>query len=622
MAALPALLTCPPPRAGDAVVHLDYGLCRLVGARRLELSDGVVHTLELGFRDDDTLHVPVADAVRVWSYGAELPDSRLDSLGTEDWAVGQIGRVRELGASLRAILDLRAEREAGACAVVRLTDAALEAAGAGFPHELTDDQACAVADLAGDLRGGTCANRLLMGDVGSGKTEVAVRVMLAAAMGGHRVRLAAPTRVLARQHLADIAERAEGLGLRVALHSGDLSDGEREAIAADPPDILVGTHGVLGEGFAGVDWALTVIDEEQKFGSKLKDAHVPGHRLRLSATPIPKTLAEARIGLADVSVIARYPAGRGRTETLAISDTDADIVREIEREVARDGQVVALCARIADLKTVRARLKRLLPDLRFATVHGRRKAGRNRRAISRFREGGVDVLMATSMLETGINVARANAMLVFEPERFGLAQLHQLRGRIGRGTRDARFLLVDTADGEATEGWAARRAVLEDLDRRGDGLRLALADSLQRGSGRVDDDEQSGHASEIGLELFEHLVGEMAEDPEASVRDLLASVPQVTGDRDWGLADGEGGLRAAFAQTRAGLDDPDAMLADGEAGDLSVAVAACAARGAVRLGVGEGVWVATLASGEKCEIQGGVGALRDWALEEDVRAAA
>ena len=606
---LPALLSCPPPREGDAVVHLDYGLCRLGPARRLELSDGVVHTIELRFRDGDSLHVPVADAVRVWGYGAELPDGKLDALGTEDWAVGQVQRVRELGESLHTILDERRAREAGQCASVD-AEPHLGAAGEGFAHVLTGDQEAALADVVRDLGGGRCSNRLLMGDVGSGKTEVAVRAMLAVALAGQRVRLVAPTRVLARQHTDVVAERAKGLGLSTALYSGDLSEGEKEAVVKAEPDILIGTHGLLGEAFAGVEFGLTVIDEEQKFGAKLKDAgRVAGHTLRLSATPIPKTLAEVRIGLADVSVITEYPAGRGDTVTASLPDTAKTIREAIVAEAGRGGQTIVLCARISELKRVRKRLKRLLPKLKFATAHGQRAGKRNRRALRRFREGKVDVLMATSMLETGLDVASANTMLVWEPERFGLAQLHQLRGRIGRGEWDARFLLVDDGS-EDTEGWERRRAVLEAMQGRGDGLRLALADSLQRGSGRVHDDDQSGHASEIGLELFEHLVSRVADGGGADVMDLLGSVPKITGDFDWGLPGG-GALEAAFDQTRTALDDPEAVLADGEAGALAVAVAACAVTGAVRLGA-NGKWVFVMADGSRVEIASGAEAAREW----------
>ena len=599
------------------MVHLDYGLCRLGPSRRLELSDGVVHTIELGFRDGDSLHVPVADAVRVWSYGAELPDSKLDALGTEDWAVGQIDRVRELGRSLHAILAERRLREAGECAKVDV-EAYLAAAGEGFAHTLTGDQEAALGDIVTDLGESVCANRLLMGDVGSGKTEVAVRAMLAVALAGQRVRLVAPTRVLARQHMETLAERADAMGLSAALYSGDLSDSEKAGVVDATPDILVGTHGLLGQAFADIPFGLTVIDEEQKFGAKLKEAgRVAGHTLRLSATPIPKTLAEARIGLADVSVIAEYPAGRGETVTESLPDSAKAISDAIKAEVARGGQVIALCARIEELKRVRKRLKRLLPDMRFATAHGQRKGKRNRRALKRFRRGEVDVLMATSMLETGLDVASANTMLVWEPERFGLAQLHQLRGRIGRGERDARFLLVSD-DSEDSESWEARRAVLEDLQDRGDGLRLALADSLQRGSGRVHDDDQSGHASEIGLELFEHLVAQVAETEGADVRDLLGSVPKVVGDFDWGLP--EGGAEA-FRQTRAALDDPHAVLADAKAEPLSIAVAACVATGAVRLGV-NGKWVFVMGDGTKHTVEGGVEAVRVWATGREVKAAA
>ena len=546
-------LACPPPRPGDTVVHLDYGLCRMGGLRRLTLSDGTVDAVELRFREDGSRHVPIADAVRLWNYGAHLPVSSLDPMSDGGWAVRQAERVMELRDSIRELSERRDSRIRRTGHAVAITDPELRRAADGFAHSLTDCQSGALEDVVGDLRADAPMNRLLIGDVGSGKTEVAVRAALAAALAGGRVRIVAPTRVLAAQHHADLAGRAEALGLRTALYSGDLSGAEQDAVVAAAPetDILVGTHALLGERFADISFALTVIDEEQKFGAKLKRVgYAPdtgSNTLRLSATPIPGTIAEARVGLASLSLIERYPSGRGVTETRVERQSDAKLRDALQTEFDRDGQVMVMAPRIKDLKRLKPVLERLFPERRFGVVHGKRGAKRNRKVLRRLAHGELDGVLATTVLETGVNLPRANTMVVVRPERFGLAQLHQLRGRVGRGGRDAYFVLLSAR--EPKDEFAQRLKVLMALHRRGDGLALALADAMLRGTGRFDaDDDQSGHASAVGLELYDHLLRAGAQD------DPFSLIPKISGDADWGLPDGEDeALDAAVTGARRGL---------------------------------------------------------------------
>ena len=573
-------LACGAPVPGDTVVHLDFGLCRLVGLRRLELSDTTVDTITLLFKNGETRHVPVADSVRIWNYGAYVPDSGLDPLDNADWAARQVEVVTELRASMAALRKRRDARLARVGHGVAVTDDHIEAAGAGFAHELTDCQTAALSDIVADMRADVAANRLLVGDVGCGKTEVAVRALLATALAGGRGRLVAPTRVLARQHYEDVRERAEALGLKVALYSGDLTDKAKRAAVhtAEQTDILIGTHGLLGEAFAQLSFALTVIDEEQKFGAKIKRAgYAPesgGNTLRLSATPIPATIAEARIGLSDLSVISTYPKGRAKTDTRTAPMEDAALRHAATAEFERGGQVLIMAPRIADLKAVKPLIKRLFPDRRFGTVHGQRKAKANRKTLRKLRAGKRDGLLATTVLETGVNLPDANTMIVLRPERFGLAQLHQLRGRIGRGSVPGVFLMLSGED--ATTSWAQRLGVLETLHRRGDGLTLALADTMLRGSGELDDgDEQTGHASAVGLELYDYLLrqGE-ADDP-------FTLVPKIVGDADWGLPEAtDTALAAAFSGSRAALNGEACSNA------LCELIARCRALGADRATVG------------------------------------
>ena len=578
----PTDLSTRPPVPGDTVVHLDYGLCRLGKARRVELSSGALHTIELTFRGGETMHVPVSDAVRLWNYGADVPDSQLSEVGSEAWAEEQAARIIDIAASIRAMQARRRELDARADAAISLTDHRLDRAGEAFDHDLTDCQARVLEEIRIDMGADRPMNRVLAGDVGCGKTEVAIRVLLAAALAGQRVRLVAPTRVLARQHFDDISARAEALGLSCALYSGDLSDAEREAVVASAPDILVGTQGLLGKAFAGQEFGLSVLDEEQKFGAKAKARKPGGNVLRLSATPIPRTVAEAKVGLAGLSVINGYPGGRGKTATRSVDDDDAAIREAVDAELSRGGQVIVLCSRISALDRTRTRIKALYPDTKVARVHGRRKARQNRRAIARFKAGKRSIMCATSMLETGINIPNANTMLVFEPDRFGLAQLHQLRGRIGRGARDGRFLLVTPED--PTEDYIRRVAVLEDLQRRGDGLRLSVADAMLRGTGDLDDDEQTGHACAVGTELYEFLLDNAAGSEGRA--DLFTLIPKLVGEMDCGAGDADTG--EIIARTRRALRDPDSVLA-APPDTCTALIAECVHRGAVRVGLtGEG----------------------------------
>ncbi len=593
-------------------MHLDYGLCRLGPHKRVDLSDGPVDTIELRFKDGDTLGVPLTDAVRLWAYGASVPKSGLDPIGSKDWSERQEERLAELGESLFALTRLQRERREASGAAVRLPDGTVSRAGEGFPHDLTEGQHAALDAVLSDLAEDPPMNRIVIGDVGCGKTEVAVRALLAVALAGKHGRLIAPTRMLARQHLADIAPRAEALGLSAALWSGDLTDAQKagtlDAFGKGEIDLLVGTHGLLGEAFDDADFALSVIDEEQKYGAKLKQSDTPGNSLRLSATPIPRTLAEARVGLADVSLIEGYPAGRGRTDTETIRDADEALRNAVEAELSRGGQVIALCARIKDTKPVRDRLARLYPEARIDRVHGRRKARKNRAALGAFRDGDVDILVATTMLETGLNVPAANTMLVFQPHRFGLAQLHQLRGRVGRSDRDARFLLVAAKEEEANGDFAKRTRALEQMSERGDGLRLALADSLLRGSGSLLDDDQSGHASAVGLEVYDYLLDRAAQAPGAPLPELMHSVPRVTGDV---FEAGDIDLDAVLADSRHALRAPEEVLRSKAASTYAKTVAACAVLGAWKAGVTDTGTVFVRAGGETVEVSGNLAEVLD-----------
>ena len=301
-----------------------------------------------------------------------------------------------------------------------------------------------------------------------------------------------------------------------------------------------------------------------------------------------------------MSIIEGYPTGRGRTTTEVARKTRKAVREALAEELARGGQVIALCPRIEDIPKVRDLIRDLAPDARLGTVHGKRRGRRNRAAMADFRAGRTDVLLATTMLETGLDVPNANLMLVFRPDQLGLAQLHQLRGRIGRSVRDARFLLL--ASRKRTDAEAGRIETLTALSERGDGLRLALADSLARGTGELDGDAQSGHASELGLELFEHLLG-VAADGE----DPAASVPKVTGEHPWGFGEADS-LDMIFSQARDALGRPEDALS---AGAYPAVLGAARLLRAPIVAAAPDRFVFTMLDGRTLEVAGTPDALRE-----------
>ena len=498
-------------KIGDLVVHEEHGFAAVLGLEPAPGNEeGEVIALE--YADEDRRLVPVRDAGLVWRYGGDRESVKRDKLHGKGWDKrrAEIDKaIAETATSLIALADERAKLEAP---VMEPDPSAYEQFVAGFPYNETPDQTRAITAVQGDLAGGKPMERLIIGDVGFGKTEVALRAAAIAALAGYQVVVAAPTTVLARQHLDEFTRRFADTGIAVAGLSRLSSAAEKKAVKAGLADgsigVVIGTAAVMGKGVEYAKLGLVIIDEEQRFGAADK-AKLRGkksvHLLVMSATPIPRTLHRAMIGLQQVSIIATPPARRQPIRTTVSDVDDATIRMALMREKARKGQSFVVVPRIADLATMRELLARLVPDLSLVEAHGKMPAAELDEAMVAFARGEGDILLATNIIETGLDVPRANTMIIWRSDRFGLAQLHQLRGRVGRGRLRGQVILATEGD-EVADATQRRLRTLATFDQLGAGFAIAGADLDQRGGGDILSDAQAGHMKLIGVELYQHLL--------------------------------------------------------------------------------------------------------------------
>jgi transcription-repair coupling factor (superfamily II helicase) len=417
----------------------------------------------------------------------------LDRLGTSGWEKRRAKVMKGLAETAQALIRAAGERQARAAPKLSPERAPYERLAARFPFEETPDQARAIRDALADLASGTPMNRLVIGDVGFGKTEVAMRAAAAAAFAGRQVAVLAPTTVLARQHFRSFQRRFEGLDVNVAhlsrLVTGVEAKRVKEGIADGSVRIVVGTQAILGKGVEFADLALAVIDEEQRLGledkEKLRALLGDGHLLTMTATPIPRTLQSALVGLQDLSVIATPPARRRPIRTLLSERDPAALRQALLRERRRGGQSFVVVPRVEDVEPVAGGLRDLLPGLSIRVAHGQLPAKEIDEVMVGFAEGEGDVLLATSIIESGLDVPRANTMVVLRPDLFGLAQLHQLRGRVGRGGAQAYCYLLTEAGAELSPATLKRLGTLQALDRLGAGMAVAAQDLDLRGGGEL-----------------------------------------------------------------------------------------------------------------------------------------
>jgi transcription-repair coupling factor (superfamily II helicase) len=525
--------------SGELVVHQDHGIGRYVGLTPIKVSGAEHDTVALEYAGGDKLYVPVENLDVLSRYGSESEGVTLDRLGGTGWQQRKARmkeRIREIAHELLKTAALRATRAADAYEVDGQGYAAFLDK---FPWAETDDQLRATADVLDDLASGRPMDRLVCGDVGFGKTEVALRAAFVAASSGSQVAIVCPTTLLARQHAATFRERFAGSGLSVGALSRLVPAAEakstRDGLADGSLDIVVGTHAILAKGVEFKRLGLVVVDEEQRFGvthkerlKALRAAQTEAadggnvHVLTLTATPIPRTLQMALSGIRELSVIATPPVDRLAVRT-TVSPFDPVVVREaLLREHHRGGQSFLVMPRISDLPDIETFLREGVPEVRYVTAHGQMAAGELEDRMTAFTDQRFDVLVSTSIVESGIDIPNANTLIVHRADMFGLAQLYQLRGRVGRAKRRAYALLTTAADGTITPAAEKRLQVLASLDSLGAGFELASHDLDQRGAGNLLGDEQSGHIREVGFELYQSMLEDAILAAKAEARGLKA----------------------------------------------------------------------------------------------------
>ena len=527
---------------GDLVVHADHGIGKYEGLTSIPVGNAPHDCVALEYAGGDKLYVPVENLDVLSRYGAENEGVALDRLGGEAWQRRKARmkeRIREIAGDLLKVAAARALR---AAPVAEPDSGGYPAFVDRFPYEETEDQDRAISDVIEDLGAGRPMDRLVCGDVGFGKTEVALRAAFVAAMAGQQVALICPTTLLARQHHKNFVERFSGFPLNIGRLSRLVPAAEaaktKEGLADGTIDIVVGTHALLAKGLELKRLGLVIVDEEQRFGvvhkERLKQLKSDVHVLTLTATPIPRTLQMAMSGLRELSVIQTPPVDRLAVRTY-VMPWDGVVIREaLLREHYRGGQSFFVVPRIKDLPDIEEFLQSQVPEVKPVVAHGQMAASEVEERMSAFYDKKYDVLLSTTIVESGLDIPSANTLIIHRADRFGLAQLYQLRGRVGRSKTRAYAYFTTPADRIITETAEKRLKVLSDLDTLGAGFQLASHDLDIRGAGNLVGDEQSGHIKEVGFELYQSMLEDAILEAKAGgstdfvPRDAFS--PQITID--------------------------------------------------------------------------------------------
>lgn len=501
---------------GELVVHLEHGIGRFMGLENISAGGADHDCLKIIYANDDKLFVPVENIEMVSRYGADDEHIQLDTLGGMAWEAKKAKvkkRIHELAEKLIAIAARRQLKKAE-CFVA--SDGVYDEFCAGFPYNETDDQLNAISDVMGDLAAGIPMDRLVCGDVGFGKTEVALRAAFTVAMSGGQVALIVPTTLLARQHYLNFKQRMNGFPLNVRMLSRLTTVTEARKIKAGMKDgsvdIVIGTHALLSDNIEFNNLGLLIIDEEQHFGvahkEKLKALKDDVHVLTLTATPIPRTLQLSLTGVKQLSLIATPPVDRLAARTFVMPFDRVMIKEAIYREKFRGGQTFVVCPRVSDIPEVQKILAELAPDAEILVAHGQMPVKQLEDVMNEFVDKKGDVLLSTTIIESGIDMPSVNTMIVYRADMFGLAQLYQLRGRIGR-SKVRGYCYFTVPPQKMLKPVAERRlSILQALDTLGAGFSLASHDMDIRGSGNVLGEEQSGHIKDVGIALYHHMLEE------------------------------------------------------------------------------------------------------------------
>ncbi len=523
---------------GDYVVHLDHGIGRYEGLKTIDVSGAPHDCVMIVYAGGDKLFVPVENIDVLSRYGSEDAVVQLDRLGGQAWQSRKAALKQRLKDMADELMKVAALRELRVAPKLLPPQGLYDEFCARFPYQETDDQLRAIDDVVHDLVEGKPMDRLICGDVGFGKTEVALRSAFIAALEGKQVAVIAPTTLLVRQHFKSFTERFAGLPVRIEQLSRLVSAREaklvKENLTSGHVDIIVGTHALLGKGIKFKGLGLLVIDEEQHFGvrhkERLKALREDVHVLTLTATPIPRTLQLAMSGLRGLSIIATPPVDRLAVRTFVMPMDPLSVREALLREHYRGGQSYYVCPRIADLAEIEKFLREEVPEVKFAVAHGQMGGEQLEDVMNAFYDNRFDVLLSTTIIESGIDIPTVNTMIIHRADQFGLAQLYQLRGRIGRSKLRAYAYLTVPPGKTLTKGAEKRLKVLQSLDELGAGFTLASHDLDIRGAGNLLGEEQSGHIKEVGVELYQHLL------EEAVARARSDQTGDIAFDEEWSAA--------------------------------------------------------------------------------------
>jgi len=499
---------------GDLVVHVEHGIGKYLGLDPIPVGKSQHDCVTLEYSGGDKLFIPVENIDVLSRYGSGEDSVPLDRLGGEAWQKRRSKLKERITAIAGELMKVAAERSLKKAPVFEADDASYNQFVDRFPWEETDDQEAAIADVLRDLESGKPMDRLVCGDVGFGKTEVAMRAAFVAAMNGQQVAVVAPTTLLARQHYQNFAERFATFPLKVGRLSRLVSSKEttatREGLADGTVDLVVGTHAILSKSTNFKNLGLVIVDEEQRFGvthkEKLKQLRSDVHMLTLTATPIPRTLQMAMSGLRELSTIQTPPIDRLAVRTYVMEWDDMVMREALLREHHRGGQSFIVVPRISDMAALEEWLGENVPEVKAVSAHGQMSAAEIEERMSAYYEGKYEVLLSTTIVESGLDLPSANTIIIHRADRFGLAQLYQLRGRVGRAKLRAYAYLTHEKDVALSEVAEKRLKVLSDLDTLGAGFQLASHDLDIRGAGNLLGDEQSGHIREVGFELYQSML--------------------------------------------------------------------------------------------------------------------
>lgn len=529
-------------KIGDFVTHIDHGVGKFAGLQKMDVKGKMQEVVKIIYRDNDMLYVSISSLHKISRFsGQEGTAPKVHKLGSGVWEKQKSNTKRKVKDIARELIKLYAARKSQPGFAFSPDNYLQNELEASFMYEDTPDQATATEQVKKDMEQTQPMDRLLCGDVGFGKTEVAIRAAFKAVVDGKQVAILVPTTILAYQHYRTFSERMEGLPVSVEFINRFKSTKDQKEtlkkLTEGKIDIIIGTHRLLGKDVKFKDLGLLIIDEEQKFGvsakEKLRELRVNVDTLTLTATPIPRTLHFSLMGARDLSVINTPPLNRQPIQTeLHVFNKDV-IINAIDKEVSRGGQVFFVHNRVKDIETLREMIENEMPDIRIAIAHGQMDGNELEKTMIRFIEGDYDVLISTTIIETGLDIPNGNTIIINNAHMFGLSDLHQMRGRVGRSNTKAYCILLAPPLSSLTEEARKRLKTIEEFSDLGSGFQIAMRDMDIRGAGNLLGSEQSGFISEIGFDMYHKILDEaVGELKEEEFKDLFEHQTENIASRD------------------------------------------------------------------------------------------